>query len=664
MHPADPRVALLRDQLVGQVLEGTDGVRFHLRALIGEGGQGWIYKGNYDEPDGVLIVVKVLRPDGISEDTLRRFQREAKVLRQLGAQANPNPNLVRFYDHGVARLTPPNSPPSDKVDLPFTVLEFVHGVTLAQIIQEQRGVGLSVGRVRRLMRQVAWALMSVHAQNIVHRDLKPSNILVATEHGIEVAKITDFGLAKLASLNAHKTMMLAGASLGYAPPEQYEKGNERVTPRTDVFSLAAIFFECLSSQPAFALPAGESGAMRLIEQMMSGPRPALARVAHALSPELRSRPDVVSQIDTLLARATQPEPEGRPASVRDFWDTVEPLLRAAAEPSLRPPVRGSQAPPAGARPTPNAEPAPPRASLNPRASAMSERIAFRIVGRLPLQDRVRKAVVTPDGRSAFALGAQGLYRWTASAWTVVSLPRWLDPRNLRGMVLFADASLLVFGDEGTIAVVSPSDEVRPWPNADHDLDLWGAAVDGRGVVLVGTRRSRSVGVWVEAAFGRPPLPARTIDTAPTLRAVARLTGGALVACGDDGALVRLDVATHASIPWERTGHLTAIVARTDGGALVVGTGGHALSISPALQVKLEAVQTTHDLCSVAIGADGTAWASATERRLLKRRSATWERVRLDVELAAETGILFAQPVGDSVLVVASEGQMLQGRTLP
>jgi hypothetical protein len=173
-----------------------------------------------------------------------------------------------------------------------------------------------------------------------------------------------------------------------------------------------------------------------------------------------------------------------------------------------------------------------------------------------------------------------------------------------------------------------------------------------------------VGVCVEAAFGRPPLPARTIDTAPTLRAVARLTGGALVACGDDGALVRLDVTTHAVIPWERTGHLTAIAPRADGGALVVGTGGHALSISPALQVKLEAVQTTHDLCSVAIAADGSAWAGATERRLLKRRGTTWERVRLDVDLAADTSILFAQPVGDAVLVVANDGQMLQGRTLP
>jgi hypothetical protein len=83
-----------------------------------------------------------------------------------------------------------------------------------------------------------------------------------------------------------------------------------------------------------------------------------------------------------------------------------------------------------------------------------------------------------------------------------------------------------------------------------------------------------------------------------------------------------------------------------------------------LQVKLEAVQTTHDLCSVAIGGDAAAWAGATERRLLKRRNATWERVRLDVELSHDTGILFAQPAGDVVLVVTSDGQMLQGRIVP
>ncbi|MET0595660.1 MAG: hypothetical protein ABW133_23385, partial [Polyangiaceae bacterium] len=142
----------------------------------------------------------------------------------------------------------------------------------------------------------------------------------------------------------------------------------------------------------------------------------------------------------------------------------------------------------------------------------------------------------------------------------------------------------------------------------------------------------------------------------------RLASGALIASGDDGALVRLNVATHAAIPWERTGHLTAMAPRADGGALIVGTGGHALSITPQLQVKLEAVQTTHDLCSVAIAADGSAWAGATDRRLLRRRGNTWERVRFDVELGEQTSILVAQPIGDWVLAVASDGQMLQGRS--
>ena len=114
MIPADPRVALLRDHLIGRDVRGSEGVRYFLRELIGEGGQGWIYKGNYDEADGVPIVIKVLRPDGMTEETLRRFRREATVLRQLGSQPNPNPNLVRFYDQGVLRIAPPQSPPNDQ----------------------------------------------------------------------------------------------------------------------------------------------------------------------------------------------------------------------------------------------------------------------------------------------------------------------------------------------------------------------------------------------------------------------------------------------------------------------------------------------------------------------------------------------------------------------
>jgi eukaryotic-like serine/threonine-protein kinase len=651
MHPADPRVALLRDHLVGHVLQGTDGVRFHLRELIGEGGQGWIYKGNYDEADGIPIVVKILRPDGATEDTLRRFQREAAVLRQLGAQANPNPNLVRFYDHGIAQLSPPNSPPRDTVALPFTVLEYVHGVTLAQIIEEQKGTGLATGRTRRLLRQVAWALTSVHAQNIIHRDLKPSNILVTTQHGTEVVKVTDFGLAKLTDLNVQKTTMLAGASLGYAPPEQYEKGNERVTPRTDVFSFATILYECLTGTAAFGYRPGEN-ALRLIERMVTGPRPSLVQNAQALSQGLRESSQVLAELDAHLARATQPQPEARPATIREFWDSVEPLLRTASETSLAPPVAIALV----ARPR-------PIESISPAPETSSGRFKFRTLGGLPRPDSLRAAIITPDGRDAFALGTLGAYRWSGAGWTLVPLPGWLDHGVLHGMAALPDAGLLLYGERGTVLALSSTGEAHPWRLPEDDVKLRAALVDRSGIILVGGRRSRPKGACVEASFGRPPT-VRTIETTATLQGIARLSSGAVIACGDDGALVRLDVATSAVISWARTGHLLAIAPRSDGGAFVVGSGGHALSLSANLQASLEAVQTTRDLTSVAIAQDGTAWASSTHRRILQRRGTTWARVPLDVDMGESASILTVQPLFDTIRAVASDGQLLEGRPAP
>jgi serine/threonine-protein kinase len=651
MHPADPRVALLRDHLVGYVLHGTDGIRFHLRQLIGEGGQGWIYKGNYDEPDGLPIVIKVLRPDSVTEETLRRFQREAAVLRQLGAQATPNPNLVRFYDHAIVQLSPPNASPLDKVALPFTVLEYVHGTTLAQLIRDQQNTGLAAGRTRRLLRQVAFALTSVHAQNIIHRDLKPSNILVTVDHGTEVVKVTDFGLAKLVDFNAQKTTMLAGASIGYAPPEQYEKGNERVTPRTDVFSFAAILFECLTGSPAFPYRAGDS-PVRLIQEMMSGPRPSLAARANALAAELRQSQSVLMGLDKHLMQALQANPDDRPASIREFWDSVDPLLRSASDVSVQPPV-----------PVPLVSRQRPRDSVNPPQETTGAPYVFRTIGGFGQRDELRCATVAPDG-TAFALGTLGLYRFTGSTWAVVPSPGWLDPAILHGIALLPDSALLLFGARGTIVTLTPNGDAQPWRLPDDDVELRGALVERSGIVLVGRRRSAAKGACIDAVFGRPPV-VRTVETTSTLHAVTRLTSGALIACGDDGALTRIDVSTTPAIPWGRTGHLLAIASRPDGGAFAVGTGGHALALSPNLQATLEPVQTTRDLVSVAVAKDGTAWAGATQRRVLQRRATTWARVPLDGDHDDKTVIISVKPLPDSsVLVLANDGQVLEGRPSP
>ncbi|MGH7329267.1 MAG: serine/threonine-protein kinase, partial [Polyangiaceae bacterium] len=341
MSSTDSRLLALRDKLAGMVLSGSQKVQFHLRDRIGEGGQGWVFTANWDEPGGFVVIVKVLRPDAVSKDALHRFQREAEVLRMLSTRGAPNPYIVRFFDHAVANMKSPID--GEPLVLPFTVLEYVNGPTLEQALDTSRGRGLPVDRVRRILRQVSQALELVHAQKVVHRDLKPSNILLATEAGAEIAKVTDFGLVKLVEMNMQKTTTLAGASLGYAPPEQYEQGNERVGVRTDVFSLAAIAFEMLAGKFAFPFRDGENPLL-IVTRIMNGPRPQLAKTMDSLSPELANKPGLVERLDRELTRALAADLNDRHASIGEFWGALEPILKSAGDPgsSIQPPPNAEQ----------------------------------------------------------------------------------------------------------------------------------------------------------------------------------------------------------------------------------------------------------------------------------------------------------------------------------
>ena len=269
------RLSLLRDSLPGQVLPGSTGHRYPVGELLGEGGQGWVFRGNWDQPNGHPVVLKILRPDATMKDALDRFQREAVVLRRISEQSAANPHVVRFFDHAVATVKVASTGVNWSV--PYTVLEYVNGPTLEVLIRRTGGVGMRVDRAMRLIRHVVLGVQAVHAQNVVHRDLKPSNVLVDVSNGRELAKVTDFGLAKLADASLKKTTAVAGASLGYAPPEQYEPGNRRVGKTTDVFSLAAIVYEVLSGKPAFPIGEGEHLLLVMVRILTTG-RPALARV--------------------------------------------------------------------------------------------------------------------------------------------------------------------------------------------------------------------------------------------------------------------------------------------------------------------------------------------------------------------------------------------------
>ncbi|HEU4405482.1 MAG TPA: serine/threonine-protein kinase [Polyangiaceae bacterium] len=639
--------------LTQTVVEGPEGTRYYAAALIGEGGQGWVFRAHYDEPDGFWVVLKVLRPEGMGTDALRRFLGEADVLRKLGGLAAPSPNIVRLYDHGVVYLSPPRGEP---VALPFMVLEYVDGETLASLIARSGGRGLPISRVRRLFRQVAGALARLHRARIVHRDLKPSNLIVAREGGYDVVKVTDFGLVKRFDDSPLGTVNLAGASVGYAPPEQYETGNPRVGPPTDVFSLALTLYEALSGAPGFPVPAGES-AFQVLPRLLTAPRPQLAPLAARLPPSLGERPELVAALDRELARALQAQPHDRHPGVEAFWEAVEPVLREAEDPesTFRPdelePYRISYeilpATPAPAPiPAPAPEPAPPA----------SEPLPWQSLGPATLPGPARLVAFSPDGRTVLALVQAQLYRLGAGRWAPAPVERSLDLGAARGLRCPSPEQALVVGEQGLIARISAAGVATKLLSPDPSLTWLDVVLHPDEFVVLGERAGGG------SLLGRLPthrtMILQTLEAHPGLCAVARLGSGDLLLCGEGGQLVAVTREFTEPVSWARTGNLGALCPAPAGGAYVVGQGGHALSLSPRFEAKLEPVQTTRDLvCVAASEVEGT-WAGGEAGRLLRRTAAGWLRVPLPEWVE---GNILAVWAGEGLVRVAlDDGLVLEG----
>lgn len=704
MPPAqDPRLVPLRDSLVGTVLRGASNIAYYLRECIGEGGQGWVFRANWDDPSGHVVIVKVLRPDIVATEALRRFQREAEVLRMLSTQGRPNPYIVRFYDHAVAQVPSPYGP--DPLTLPFTVLEYVDGTTLEKVLFDHRklGRGIAAERVRRLLRQICQALDVVHKQKVVHRDLKPSNILLANEAGTEVAKVTDFGLVKLVDVNLQKTSALAGASLGYAPPEQYEQGNQRVSPRTDVFSLAAVTFEMLTARPAFPFNDGENPLL-IVTRILNGPRPSLMKLRDSLAPELVAATPLVEALDRELARAMSADPGARHEGATELWNALEAPLRVAIdeqgkavprsqispyEATAR--VRDSQMPA-----TPNGPGVPVRSEGSPgpfvsRAST-PRMAAVKNESRVPeaqasdpaawtwsmltpplAANSIRDVVFTATADAAIALGPSGLIRWERGAWVSLGLPSHVPRGALRGVRCMRDGSVLLFGEGGFVARHVLGGATSIWSFPDPEITFLGALVEDNGITtLVGQRPYRgtvarsvpgnTAGVVTQFNGDRVTVVGDALSCA-RLHGVTRMTNGQLVACGDWGAIIRVELGVVEFVSSICGGHLLAIAPLPEGGAVTVGVGGHALSLGPKLDAQLEAVQTTRDLLCLTTSDDGQAWAGSAHARLVRRSTvngaSSWIRMSGDIGVTSSMIAVAAGP--RTVRAIGDDGTVLEGR---
>lgn len=267
--------------------------QFQLSKLIGVGGMGEVYFGNSKNREAVAI--KFLQRKSEESDLDRaRFVREIEIANRL-----KHPTIVESLDSG------------DENGILFIVMEYCNGGNLAELLK--RSGTLNVRRAIRLTHRLLSGVELAHSSGIVHRDLKPQNILLhRAANGKYKPKISDFGLAKC-YLQAGESGMTVNGTVGgswaYMPKEQLI--NFRfVSPSSDVWSLGAMLYECLTARLPRVHTPGENPIKTILQSkivpiqtvMPSLPRALSNFVNYCLDSEPENRPANASIMLKLLTK--------------------------------------------------------------------------------------------------------------------------------------------------------------------------------------------------------------------------------------------------------------------------------------------------------------------------------------------------------------------------
>ncbi|MDF2696310.1 MAG: Serine/threonine protein kinase, partial [Labilithrix sp.] len=413
---------------------------------------------------------------------------------------------------------------------------------------------------------------------------------------------------------------------------------------------------------------------------------------------------LVEALDRELARALSADPVARHEGAMDLWNALEPPLRASLE-EPKPTPRSQVSPYEATARAIDSQP-PGTGGSNVRIRENNQ--AFVSAASAPRMDAVaaygrpadrvpetqasnpaawtwsmltpslgpksiRNVVFTATADAAIALSATGLVRWERGAWVPVALPTHVPTNGLRGLRWMRDGSILLYGENGFVARHVLAGATTIWRVPDPEITFLGALVEDNGVTtLVGERPWRgsaprtfpgnTAGVVTQFNGDRVTVVGDAMSCA-RLHGVARMANGQLVACGDWGALVRVELGVVEFVSAICGGHLLAIAALPDGGAVTVGVGGHALSLGPKLDAQLEAVQTTRDLLCLTTSEDGQAWAGSAQARLVRRSTvngaSSWVRMSGDIGVTSSMVSVAAGP--RIVRAIGDDGTVVEGR---
>jgi serine/threonine protein kinase len=256
---------------------------YELGDLVGRGGMGQVHAAR--DAAGRSVVVKRLR-NTLSLDARmqERFGVEGRVCRRVS-----HPNVVRVFEQG----TSPDG-------APFIVMDRARGNTLRQLVDDAGPLPLS--RIRALTLQLLDGLTAIHTAGIVHADIKSNNLIVDTLDGTDHLTIIDFGLARTkTSQGAFDDGLVAGTP-EFMAPELFR--GTAPTIASDIYAAAIIVFEMLTGETPFC---GEPPMQILQRQMTESVK---------FPPQARNQ--MSQELEDLLLRALDRQPEKRQQSVREF----------------------------------------------------------------------------------------------------------------------------------------------------------------------------------------------------------------------------------------------------------------------------------------------------------------------------------------------------------
>ncbi len=288
---------------VGDLVDG----KYRLLRVIGEGGWGIVFEGeNARTLKRVAIKILRARPD-LTADIRTRFEREAQAAGRIGSD-----HIVEVFDLGTV---------ADGSH--YMVMELLSGEDLATRLRSQGA--LDPTSAARIVLQLLEGLAAAHEAGIMHRDLKPENLfLVPTRSGEDFVKILDFGISKFTSPGMTSATM-TGAVLGspfYMAPEQ-ARGLKNVDPRTDLYSVGTLLFECVTGR----VPFDGDNFNDLMFKIALAPRPN----------PLELRPDLDPGLVPIIIKSIQADANDRYETAELFRDALLGWLESRGVHSIRSP---------------------------------------------------------------------------------------------------------------------------------------------------------------------------------------------------------------------------------------------------------------------------------------------------------------------------------------